>query len=155
MYSFLSFEPDHCSKSSSNCSFFSYIQVSQETVKVVGHSHLFKNFPQFVMIHIVKGFSIVSEAEVDVFLESVDLSMISMNVVNLTCGSPAFPKSSLYIWKFSVHILLKPSLEDFECYLASMWNEHSCAVGWTFFPGEGKGIPLWYSCLENSTDRGA
>ena len=87
---------------------------------MVGHSHLFKNFPQFVMIHIVKGFSIVSEAEVDVFLESVDLSMISMNVVNLTSGSPAFPKSSLYIWKFSVHILLKPSLEDFECYLASM-----------------------------------
>ena len=84
------------------------------------YSHLFKNFPQFVVIHTLKGFSIVSEAEVDVFLESVDLSMISMNVVNLTSGSPAFPKSSLYIWKFSVHILLKPSLEDFECYLASV-----------------------------------
>ena len=87
---------------------------------MVWYSHLFKNVPQFVVIHTVKGFSIVSEAEVDVFLESVDLSMISMNVVNLTSGSPAFPKSSLYIWKFSVHILLKPSLEDFECYLASM-----------------------------------
>ena len=87
---------------------------------MVWHSHLFKNFPQFVMIHIVKGFSIVSKAEADVFLASLDLSVIPVNVVNLTSGSPAFPKSSLYSWKFSVHILLKPSLEDFEHYLANM-----------------------------------
>ena len=102
------------------CCFLTCIQISQEVDQVIWYSHLLKNFPQLVVIHIVKGFSIVSEAEVDVFLESVDLSMISMNVVNLTSGSPAFPKSSLYIWKFSVHILLKPSLEDFECYFASM-----------------------------------
>ena len=129
MYSFLNFEPDHCSMSSSNCCLLSYTQVSQETGKVVWYSHLFKNFPQFVTIHIVKDFSIVSETEVNVFLESLALSLILVNVVNLTSGSPAFPKSSLYIWKFSVHILLKPSLEDFEHYLASMRNEHSCTVG--------------------------
>ena len=120
MYSFLNFEPDHCYMSSSNCCLLSYTQVSQETGKVVWYSHLFKNFPQFVTIHIVKDFSIVSETEVDVFLESLALSMIPVNVVNLTSGSPAFPKSSLYIWNFSVHILLKPSLEDFEHNLANM-----------------------------------
>ena len=140
MDSFLNFEPDHCSISSSNCCFWSYIQVSQETGKVVWHSHLFKNFPQFVMIHIVKGFSIVSKAEVDVFLASLDLSVIPVNIVNLTSGSPAFPKSSLYSWKFSVHILLKPGLENFEHYFTSVWDECNCVVVWVFF-----GIAfLWY-----------
>ena len=59
--------------------------------------------------------------------------MIQLNVGNLICGSPAFSKSNLYIWKFSVHLLLKPSLKDFEHYLASIWNEHSCMVVWIFF----------------------
>ena len=88
---------------------------------------------QFVVIHTVKGFSIVSEAEVDVFLEFSCFFYDPVNVCNLNSGSSAFSKFSLYIWKFSVHILLKPSWKDFEHYLASMWNEYSCAVDWTIF----------------------
>ena len=72
------------------------------------------------MIHIVKGFGIVNEAEVDVFVEFSCFFYDPMAVDNLMCGSSAFPKSSLDIWKFSVHVLLKPSLKDFEHYLASM-----------------------------------
>ena len=87
---------------------------------MVWYSHLFKNVPQFVVIHTVKGFSIVSEAEVDVFLESPCFFFNSMDVGILISGSCAFPQSSLYTWKFSVNVLLKPSLEDFGHYLASM-----------------------------------
>ena len=87
---------------------------------MVWHSHLFKNFPQFVVIHTVKGFSIVNEAEIDVFLEFPCLFYDPKDVGNLISDSSAFSKSSLYIWNFSVHILLKPSLKDFEHYLASM-----------------------------------
>ena len=89
---------------------------------MIWYYHFLKNFPQCVVIHTVKGFSIVSEAEVDIFLE-FSLSFFSydpMDVGNLISGSSAFSKSSLYIWKFSVHILLKPNLMDFEHYLASM-----------------------------------
>ena len=94
---------------------------------------LSKNFPQFVVIHPVKGFGIVSEAEVDVYLEFFCLLYHPMNVGNLISGSSAFSKSSSNIWKFSVHILLKPSLENFEHFFASMWDECNCAVVWTFF----------------------
>ena len=87
---------------------------------MVWYSHLFKNFPHFVVIHTVKGFSIVNEAEVDIFLEFPCFLHDPINVGNLIYGSSAFPKPSLCIWKFSVHILLKPSLKDFEHYLASM-----------------------------------
>ena len=97
--------------SGSNCCFLTCIQVSQETGKVVWYSHLFKNFPQFAVIHIVKGFSIVNEAEVDVFLEFPCFLYDPVIVGNLISGSSAFSKSSLNIWKFSVHILLKPNLE--------------------------------------------
>ena len=79
-----------------------------------------KNFPQFVVIHKVKGFSIVNEAEVDVFLEHSCFFYDPTGVGNLISGSSAFSKSSLYIWKFLVHVLLKPNLEDFEHYLTSM-----------------------------------
>ena len=106
--------------SSSNCYFFTYIQVSQEVGKVVWYSRLFENFPQFVVIHTVKGFSIVSEAEVDVFLEFSCFFYDPTDVGNLISGSSAFSKTSLNIWKFSVHMLLKPWLEDFEHYFASM-----------------------------------
>ena len=88
----------------------------------------FKNFPQFAVIHTVKGFGIVNKAEVDVFLEFSCLFYDPTDVGNLISGSSAFSKSSLYIWKFSVHVLLKPSLKDFEHNLANTWNEHSCAV---------------------------
>ena len=81
---------------------------------MVRFSHLFKNFPQFAMIHTVKGFSIINEVEVDIFLEFPCIFYDSTDVGNLISGSSAFSKSSLYIWKISVHILLKPSLKDFE-----------------------------------------
>ena len=92
----------------------SCIQVSQETGKVVSYSHLFKNFPQFIVIHTVKGFSVVNEAEVDVFLEHSCFFEDPTDVGNLISVSSAFSKSSLYICKLLVHILLKPSLKDFE-----------------------------------------
>ena len=81
---------------------------------MVWYSHPLKNFTQFVVIHTVKGFSVVNKAEVDVFLEIACFFYDPMDVGNLNSGSSAFSKSSLYIWKLSVHILLKPSLKDFE-----------------------------------------
>ena len=87
---------------------------------MVWYSYLFKNFPQFVVIHTVKGFGIVNKAEVDVFLEFSHFIYDLMDVGNLISGSSAFCKSSLNIWKFSVHILLKPSLENFEHYFANV-----------------------------------
>ena len=87
---------------------------------MVWYSHLFKNFPQFILIHTVKGFSVVNEAEVDVFLEFSCFFYDLADVDNLISGSSAFSKSSLNIWKFSVLILLKPGLENFEHYFASM-----------------------------------
>ena len=130
--------------SNSNCCFLTCIQVSQEAGKVVWYFHLIKNFPQFVVIHTIKGFGIVNEAEVDVFLELSCFFNDPTDVGNLTSSSSAFSKPSLNVWKFSVHILLKPSLKDFEHYLASMWNEHNCAVVWTFF-----GIALLWDWNEN------
>ena len=116
--------------SGSNCCFLICVQISQETDKVVWYSHLLKNFPQFVLIHTVKGFGVVNEREVDVFLEFSHFSYGPMDVGNLISGSSAFSKSSLYIWKFSVHILLKLSLKDFKHNLDSMWDECNCAVVW-------------------------
>ena len=120
MYPFPDLKPVCCSMSSSNYCFLTCIQVSQEVGKVVCYSHHFKNFPQCVLIQRIRGFSIVNEAEVDVFLELSCFFDDPADVGNLISGSFAFPKSSLYIWKFLVHILLKPSLKDFEHYLASM-----------------------------------
>ena len=99
--------------SSSNCCFLTCKQVSQEAGQVVWCSHLFKNFPQFFVIHTVKGIvkGIVNEAEVGVFLEFSSFSYDPVDDGNLVSGSSAFSKSSLYIWKFLVHILLKPSLK--------------------------------------------
>ena len=87
---------------------------------MIWYSHLFKNFPQFVLIHIVKVFSIVNEAGVDVYLEFSCFFYDSADVGTLISGFSAFSKSSLNIWKFLVHILLKPSLKNFEHYFASM-----------------------------------
>ena len=84
------------------------------------YSHLFKNFSQFFVIHMVKGFSVVNEAEVDVFLEFPCFFYDSMDVGNFISDSPAYSKPSFFIWKFLVHILLKPDLHDFKCDLASM-----------------------------------
>ena len=96
---------------------------------MVWYSHLFQNFPQFVVIHIVKGFSVLNEAEVDVFLEFSCFFDALADVGNLISGSSVFSKSSLCIWKFLVQILLKPSLKDFEHNLASLLNECNCSVG--------------------------
>ena len=124
--------------SGSNCCFLPCIQVSQETDKVALYFHLFKNFAQFVVSYTVKGFSIVNEAEVDVFLEFSSFFYYLMNAGYLISGFSAFSISSLNIWKFLVHVLLKPSLKDFEHHFASFemsaivwWLEHSLV--WLFF----------------------
>ena len=85
------------------------------------------------MIHTVKGFGIDNEAEVDVLLELACFFDDSMDVGNLTSASPAFSKSSLNIWKFMVHVLLEPVLENLEHYFASVWDEYNYAVVWIFF----------------------
>ena len=95
---------------------------------MVCYFHVFKNFPQFVAIDKVKGFSTVNKAEVDVFLEFPCFLYDPMDVGNLISDSSTFSKSSLYIWKFSVYVLLKSSLKDFEHNLTSMKNEHNCWV---------------------------
>ena len=87
---------------------------------MIWYSHLFKNFPQFVVIHTVKGFDVVNKAEVDAFLEFSCFFDDPTDVGNLISGSSAFSKTSLNIWKFMVHVLLKSDLENFEHYLTSM-----------------------------------
>ena len=130
--------------SSSNCCFLTCMQISQEAGQVVWYSHLFQSFPQFVVIHTVKGFSIVKKAEIDVFLELSCFFNDPADVGNLISSSSAFSKTSLNIWKFMVHVLLKPGLENFEHYFASMWDEYNCVVVWTFF-----GIAFLWDWNEN------
>ena len=144
MYSFPNLEPVCCSTSSSNWCFLTCIQVSKEAGQVVWYSHLFQNFPQFIVIHIVKGFGIATEAEIDVFLELSCFFDDPANVGNLISGSSAFSKTSLNIWKFMVHILLKPGLENFEHYFTSIWYECNCAVAWVFI-----GIAFLWDWNEN------
>ena len=103
-----------------------------------------KNSTQFVVIHTVKGFGVVNKAEIDVFLEFCYFFYDPVDVGNLISGSSAFSKSSLNIWKFSVHVLLKSGLENFEHYFASMRYECNCVVVWTFF-----GIAILWDLNEN------
>ena len=98
--------------SSSNCCFLTWIQISQEAGQVVWYSRLLKNFPQFIVIHTVKGFDIVNKAEIDVFLELYCFFNDPEDVGTLISGSSAFSKTSLNIWKFMVHVLPKPGLEN-------------------------------------------
>ena len=114
------FERSLCSMSSSNCCFLTWIQISQKADQVVWYSRFFQNFPQFIVIHTIKGFGIVNEAEIDIFLKLACFFSDSADVVNLISGSSAFSKTSLHIWKFMDHILLKPGLENFEHYFTSM-----------------------------------
>ena len=114
--------------SSSNCCLLTCIQISQEEDQVVWYSHLFQNFPQFIVIHPVKGFVIVNKAEIDVFLELSCFFADPEDVGNLISASSAFSKTSLNIWKFMAHVLLKPGLENFEHYFASKWGKCNCAV---------------------------
>ena len=99
---------------------------------MVWYSHLFKNFLQFVVIHTIKGFGILNKAEVDVFLELACFFSDPKDVDNLISGSSAFFKSSLNIWKFMVHLLLKAGLENFEHYFARLWDKCHCAAVWAF-----------------------
>ena len=143
MYSFPNLEPVHFSISFSNCCFLTCILISQEAGKMVWYSRLLKNFPQFVVIP-NQRICIVNEAEVVVFREFSCFFYDPTNIGNLISSSSAISKSILNILKFSVHILLKPSLENFECYFASMWDECNCEVVWTFF-----GIAFLWGWNEN------
>ena len=114
------------------------------------YSHLFQNFPQFIVIHTVKGFGIVNKAEIDVFLELSPFFHDPVDVGNLVSGSSAFSKTSLNIWKFTVHILLKPGLENFDITLllcemraTVRWFEHFLAL--PFFE-IGMKIDFFQSC---------
>ena len=112
----------------SNCYFLTCIRFSQEAGQIVWYSHLLKNFPQFVVIHTVKGFGIVNKTEVDVFLELSCFCNDPTDVGDLISASFAFSKTILTIWKFILHVLLKPDLEDFEHYFTSVWDECNCVV---------------------------
>ena len=87
---------------------------------MVWYSHLFQNLPQFIVVHTVKGFGIVNKAEIDVFLEFSCFFNDLVDIGSLISGSSAFSKTSLSIWKFMVHVLLKPGLENFEHYFSSV-----------------------------------
>ena len=138
---FPSFKSFSYSMYDSNCRFLTYMQTFQETGKEIWYSHFLKNFPQFVVVLYVKGSTIISEADRNVFWDSLAFSMIQwiLPIWYLV------PQTSLYIWKFSVHVVLKLSLKDFEHYLASKWDEHNCMIGWTFF-GIGMKADLFQHC---------
>ena len=127
--------------SGSNCCFLTCIQISQETGKVVWYSHLLKTFPVCCDPH--KGFGAVNKAHD--FLEFSCFFNDPADVGSLISGSSAFSKSSLNILKFSVHILLKPSMENFEHYFTCVWDEYNCTVVWIFF-GIGMETDLFQSC---------
>ena len=110
---------------------------------MVWYSHLFQDFPQFTVIHTVKGFGIVNQAEIYVFLGLSCFFDDLADVGNLISGSSAFSKTSLNIWMFTVHVLLKPGLENFEHYLTSVWDECNCAVVWALF-----GIAFLWDCFQ-------
>ena len=142
MYSFSNLEPVCCSMSSSNCCFLTCIQISQGAVRWPDIL-ISENFPQFLVIYTAKGFGVVNKAG-DVFLELCCFFSDLTDVGNLISGTSAFSKSSLNIWKFSVHVLLKPGLENIEHYFASIWDECNCTVVWTFF-----GIAFLWDWNEN------
>ena len=132
---------------SSNCCFLTCIQISQEAGQVVWYSHLFQNFPQFIVIHTVKVFGLVNKA--DVFQEISCFFDDSADIGNVISCALAFSKPSLNIWMFTVYILLKPGLENFEHYFASVWDECNYVVVWAFFAiafGIGIKTDLFQSC---------
>ena len=130
--------------SSSNCCFLTCIQISQEAGQVVWYCYLFQNFPQFIVSHTIKGFGLVNKAEIDVFLELSWFFDDPADVGNLISCSSAFSKTSLNIWNFMVHVLLKPGLESFKDYFTSMWDDFKYAVVCAFF-----GIAFLWDWNEN------
>ena len=125
------------------CCLLTWIQVSQEAGQVVWYAHLFPNFPQFIVIYTVKGFGTVNTAEIDVFLE-LSFFLWSIGCWHMISCSFAFSKTSLNIWKSTVHVLLKPGLENFKHYFTGVWNECNCVVVWAFF-----GIAFLWDWHEN------
>ena len=144
MCSFPNLDPACCSMSASSCSSLTRTQISQKVGKVFWYSYLLKNFPQFVVICTVKAFGIDNKAAVDVFLEYSIFLHDPTDVGNVISSSSAFSKSNLNIWKFSIHVLMKPSLENLKHCFASVWDECNCAVVWTF-----SGIVLLWDWNEN------
>ena len=149
MYSFSYLEPVCCSMSSSNCCFPTCIQISQEAGQMVQYSHLFQNFPVYCDLH-SQMFCIVNKAEIDVFLELSCFFSDPADVGNLISGSSTFSKTRLNIWNFTVHVLLKPGLENFQHYFTAcemsaivQQFEHSFAL--PFF-GIGMNTDLFQSC---------
>ena len=146
---FSNFEPVLCFMSSFNCCFLTCILVSQEAGQVVWYSHHLKMFLQFVVIHTIKGFSIVNEPEVDVFLEFPCLPYNLTNIGNLISGSSAFSKLSLHIWKFLVHILLKAlrilSITLLACEISTVLPQLEHFLALSFF-GIGMKNDLFQSC---------
>ena len=131
MYSFPDLESACCSMSSSNCCFLTCIQISQEAGQMVWYSHLFQNFPQFIVLHTVKGVGLVNKAEIDVFLEKTFLMIQRMlaiwSLVPLPFLNPAWTSGSsqfTYSWSLAWRIL---------SITLSMWDECNCAVVWAFF----------------------
>ena len=140
-FSFPNLESVCCSKSGFKCCFLTCIQTSQEAGQVVWYSYLLKNSPQFVVIYTVKGFVIANKAEVDVFLE---LLLFLWSSGCWQFGSPAFSKSSLNIWNFSIHVLLKPGWRILSITLLVCKMSAICAIVWVFF-----GIAFLWDWNEN------
>ena len=135
----------YCSMSSSNCCFLTCIQISQEAGQVVWYSHLFQNFPQFIVIHTVKRFGIVNKAEMMFVWNSLAFSMIQRmlaiwSLISLPFLKPAWTSGSswfMYCWSL-------PGLENFKHHFTSVWDECNCAVVWAFF-----GIAFLWDWNEN------
>ena len=132
MYSFPNLEPVCCFISSSNYCFWPAYRFLRRQVRWSSIPISWRIF-QFVVIQTVKDIGLVNNAEVNFFLDFSCFFDDPMDVGNLISGSSAFSKSSLNIWKFTVHVLLQPGLENFEHYFGSVWDERNCAVVWTFF----------------------
>ena len=143
MYSFPNLEPVCCSRSVLTVASWPAHRFLRRQLRWSGIPISWRIF-QFVVICTVKGFSVVSEAEVDIFVEFSYFFDDPKDVGNWISGSSAFSKSNLKIWKFSVYILLKPSLENFEHYFTDMWDECNCAIVWMSF-----GIAFLWDWNEN------
>ena len=155
MYSFSYLEPVCCSMSSSNCCFLTCILISQEADQVVWYSHLFQNFPQFVVIHTVKAFGIINKAEVGGFLELSCFFSDPKDVGNLISVSSAFSKTSLNIRKFTVHILLKDdAVKVLHSICQQIWKTQQWPQDWKrslFIPIPKKGNAEECLLLHNCT----